>query len=134
MEAIKQLIDRMGEDQEAMRLFHDVLRKQLEYREAFQRFRDHVSSGNGTARATKPATADSIAQRCFTVVQEARGDIVTTETIAEAAGVSVDQVRGSLKRFIKTKQITKPRRGYWKYVVDGRNDNVANNGQLPFKS
>jgi Tfp pilus assembly major pilin PilA len=121
-------------DPEALRLMSDVLQKQLDYREAWRKLRAHLG---GTLPVPVPApprptgthpvgvlNPESISQRCLKVVKDAAGENVTTETIAAAVGVDVEQVRGALKRFVQLKTVLKPRRGYWRFDVGKLNGQV----------
>ena len=123
-DSIDQLIERLTDDPTAAELLEDVLEARRAYTKALNSLRKHVGAIPSVTTAGKPfplgvgKTADptSIAQRALRAVMDAGGKNVTTEHLAKALVVTEAQIRGALKRFVKTKVITKPKRGLWRYA------------------
>ena len=137
-EHLDDLIVRLSDDPKALKLLGHVVEKQQEYKRAIQHLRDHLGGERPAAakdQTAKPRRAigvidpGSISQRCLKAVIDAGGKNISTEKVAEQVGVTVLQVRGSLKRFVNEKVISKPRRGVWRYEVGRLNGHV--NNELP---
>jgi len=120
-------------DAKALHLLSDVLQKQLDYRDALRKLQEHLREPQSATSQSQPAARTvpvgvlnpaSISQRCLKVVIDAGGQEVTTEKIADVVGVTVIQVRGSLKRFVTEGKVSKPRRGFWRYEVGRQNGHV----------
>jgi hypothetical protein len=130
-------IEQISGDEKAMTLFERVLETTLAQRRATEEFRAYmapdreliqsppVSKNKLSSEPSRRLRPDSLSQRAFRLVAD-HGKPISTTVLAKELNATEAQVRGALKRFVRGKMITKPRRGLWLRVDAGRmNGKVA---------